>query len=101
MSTAIQEIPDLSQYEPSKDSLLKKYILITGATDGIGKALSHACANLGAELLLLGKDEDRLQSLAEELSSTSKIDHEYYALDFSIAGEGDYVKFAEHIAREK
>ena len=100
MPISNQECPDLSQYKGDKNLLLKKYILITGATGGIGKALAHTCANLGAELLLLGKNENRLKLLTDELSASSKVNHEYYVLDFNIAGENDYIKFAEFLAKK-
>ena len=98
MSISYQEILDLSQYETSKNFLLHKFILITGSTDGIGRELARSCSSLGAELLLLGKNEERLKSFTEELSNTSEIKHDYYVLDFSVAGESDYIKFAQFIA---
>ena len=38
-----------------------KVVLITGATRGIGRAGAEAMATLGAELVLVGRDEKRLQ----------------------------------------
>jgi len=42
-------------------SLKGKVVLITGATRGIGRAGAEAMAALGAELVLVGRDEGRLQ----------------------------------------
>jgi NAD(P)-dependent dehydrogenase (short-subunit alcohol dehydrogenase family) len=42
-------------------SLKGKRILITGASSGIGRQCAIRCADAGAELLLLGRDEARLQ----------------------------------------
>jgi len=84
-------------FDCNSNYLNGRTILITGATDGIGKALAHSCAAHGANLLLLGKNENILKSLIEVLSNSSAADHLYYAMDFSIAGEGDYINFAEYI----
>jgi NAD(P)-dependent dehydrogenase (short-subunit alcohol dehydrogenase family) len=42
-------------------------ILITGATDGLGKALAHRLAADGASLILHGRDPGRLAATAEEI----------------------------------
>lgn len=42
-------------------------VLITGATDGLGRALAHALARQGARLLLHGRDPRRLRETADEL----------------------------------
>jgi NAD(P)-dependent dehydrogenase (short-subunit alcohol dehydrogenase family) len=43
-------------------------ILITGATDGLGRALAERLAREGEELLLHGRDPDRLARVADELA---------------------------------
>jgi len=88
---------DLNQYKPEENSFNQKYIVVTGATDGIGRALSIACAQLGAQLLLISKNEKKLETLIEEISTSSHENHNYYTIDFSTAGETDYIKFAEHL----
>lgn len=44
-----------------------KVILITGASRGLGHALSHTFAKEGAELILVAKRTDGLERLADEL----------------------------------
>ncbi|MGF7236203.1 MAG: SDR family NAD(P)-dependent oxidoreductase [Frankia sp.] len=43
-------------------------ILITGATDGLGRALAHRLAAGGAQLILHGRDPVRLESTAAQIS---------------------------------
>jgi len=44
-----------------------KTILVTGATSGIGKATALTCAGLGAKVLAVGRNQERLDSLMLEL----------------------------------
>ena len=42
-------------------SLQGKCILVTGASSGIGRGIAIACAQMGAKVVLSGRNEDRLQ----------------------------------------
>lgn len=68
------------QYNPF--SLYNKYILVTGASSGIGRAISIACAQMGANLIITGRNEDRL---CETLSMLHKGDHKYIGADLTKA----------------
>lgn len=52
-------------------SLQGKTILVTGASSGIGQATAVACAQMGAEVVITGRDAGRLQTTAD-LSGTVK-----------------------------
>ncbi len=90
----------VDQYIPQENSFSQKHIVITGATDGIGRALALSCAQYGAKILLISKNEKKLSSLIEELSQFSNANHSFYLIDFSIAGESDYIKFAEYLTQK-
>lgn len=53
-------------------SLEGKYILVTGASSGIGRGIAVACAKMGARVVLSGRNETRLQ---ETLSLMSRDGH--------------------------
>jgi len=100
MFKSSHDLPNLISYKPEEGLLSDKFIIITGATDGIGKALAYSCAQQNAELLLIAKDENKLNALIQELSKKTDAEHHSYPIDFSIAEETDYIKFSEYIAEK-
>lgn len=48
-------------------SLNSKYILVTGATDGIGKETAFELAKMGATVLMHGRNENRVKITVEEI----------------------------------
>ncbi|KAL7553477.1 hypothetical protein ACHAWF_016752 [Thalassiosira exigua] len=46
-----------------------KYAVVTGATDGIGKAYSLALAKRGMSLVLISRTESKLKAVAEEIDA--------------------------------
>lgn len=57
---------------------IKKNILITGASSGIGEALAYACAKRGMNLALVARRHQRLDNLAETL-------RDYYGVQVEVA----------------
>lgn len=47
-----------------------KVVLITGATGDFGKAFAHRFAALGADLILVGRDADKVAALSQALRDT-------------------------------
>jgi 3-oxoacyl-[acyl-carrier protein] reductase len=56
--------------------------IVCGSTRGIGKAIAHELALLGAAVTLLARDEARLKSVKEELPRNHGQQHEYLIADF-------------------
>ena len=65
-------------------SLSGKTILVTGASSGIGRGFAIACAGMGAQLILTGRNITRLQ---ETLSALEGEGHSYIAADLTNAQE--------------
>ncbi|MGL4901340.1 MAG: SDR family NAD(P)-dependent oxidoreductase, partial [Shewanella sp.] len=53
------------------EGLQDKVVVITGASEGIGRALALALAQSGARLVLSARNEARLGSLADEIAQLS------------------------------
>lgn len=63
---------------------MTKHILITGATDGIGKATAHALATRGITLVIVGRNPDKTQQVAQEIkAATYNKDVHYLIADLS------------------
>lgn len=65
-------------------SLSGKYILVTGASSGIGRAIAIACARMGANVILTGRNQQRLESA---LSMMPAGDHYIIPADLNIKEE--------------
>jgi len=80
---------------------LKKYgswAVITGATDGIGKAYAQELARKGLNVFLVSRTESKLKELAEEISSKYKVEARIFALDFSRATPSAFQQLGKTIA---
>jgi dehydrogenase/reductase SDR family protein 12 len=55
--------------DPAPDALVGRTALVTGATGGLGRATAEALAELGASVLLVGRDRGRLDDLRASLEA--------------------------------
>ena len=62
-------------------SLSHKTVVITGASSGIGRACAISCAEMGAKVVLLGRDLERLEATRKAMRESS--DHLLYAVDLT------------------
>ncbi len=66
-----------------KKNLEGKVVLITGATDGIGKQGARELAQMGAKVVLVGRNEIKCQQTVEEITGGSVIPAEYMVADLT------------------
>ena len=62
---------------------MKQYILITGASSGIGYEMAQQLAALKYNLILTARSEDKLAAMQQELSPKYGITVQYIAKDLS------------------
>jgi NAD(P)-dependent dehydrogenase (short-subunit alcohol dehydrogenase family) len=56
-----------SETDPAPGALDGRTVAITGPTSGIGRAAARACRDLGANVVLIGRDPQRTEALHAEL----------------------------------
>jgi NAD(P)-dependent dehydrogenase (short-subunit alcohol dehydrogenase family) len=77
-----------------------KVILITGAGDGIGKAVSLECAKRGATIILLGKTTQKLEQVYDEIKASDSPEPAIYPMDLAGASAHDYYNLSDTIDKE-
>lgn len=68
-------------------SLKGKFALICGSTQGIGFATAKVLATLGANCILMARNEDSLKKAVQQLSTEQGQQHRYHIADFSEKGQ--------------
>ena len=63
-------------------SLVGKTILVTGASSGIGRAIAIACSQQGANVVVTGRNQERLHATLDALAGEG---HQVFAVDLTIA----------------
>lgn len=64
-----------------------KTALVSGSTQGIGKAVALKLAEMGAKVVLLARNEDKLKAVLKELSTENQQAHDYLVADFANPSE--------------
>lgn len=87
-------------YRPAPDLLAGRIILVTGASDGIGRAISLGFARYGASVVLLGRSISKLESVYDEIMEAGGPPPAMYPLDLAGATPRDYADLASRIDSE-
>ena len=85
---------------PAPAALEKRTLLITGAANGIGRALALACARLGASTILVDIDKKRLESLYDEIESGNLAPATLVPLDLFKCDSNSFEELAQHLQTE-
>jgi NAD(P)-dependent dehydrogenase (short-subunit alcohol dehydrogenase family) len=93
-------IPDLRHYVARPDLLAGRIILVTGASDGIGRAVAKALAAHGAAVVLHGRSVKKLEKVYDEIVAAGHPRPAMLPLDLEKALAQDYDAFAAAIDKE-
>ncbi len=92
---------DPKSYNAADQSLAGKIVLITGASDGIGRALAIRSAELGAQVVLHGRNVKKLEAVYDEIMSRNNCPRPSIAVvDLATATSNQYQALAESIETE-
>ncbi|HEX7013023.1 MAG TPA: YciK family oxidoreductase [Steroidobacteraceae bacterium] len=91
---------DPRTYTPAVDVLRDRVILITGASDGIGKAVALAAAAHGARVILHGRNVRKLEAVYDTIVAAKHPRPSILPLDFEKAGPDEYDKLVAALDQE-
>ncbi|TNL06877.1 YciK family oxidoreductase [Kosakonia cowanii] len=84
-------------YQPKRDLLNGRIILVTGASDGIGKEAALTYARHGASLILLGRNEEKLRHVAQQVKDEGQT-AQWFILDMATCTPEACQQLASEIA---
>jgi len=81
-------------HDKAKADLRDRVVLITGASGGLGRVLSIACAAAGATVVLHGRVVRKLEALYDEIKRDGHPEASILPLDFATASADDFANVA-------
>ena len=91
---------EISHYTPASDLLRERVILVTGASDGIGKAVARAYAAHGATVVLLSRNIKGLEQVYDEIEAAGHPQPALYPMNLEGAAPHDYDDLAARLQTE-
>jgi NAD(P)-dependent dehydrogenase (short-subunit alcohol dehydrogenase family) len=90
----------LERYEPAPDLLAGRVILVTGAGQGLGRAVALACAAHGATVALLGRKQEKLEATYDAICEAQGPEPAMVPLDLAAAGGAEFDSLAALLRRD-
>lgn len=97
------EYPELTEaarhwrYQPGRGLLKGRTILVTGAGDGIGRTAALTYALFGANVVLLGRTQEKLEAVYDAITAWTQSDPAIVPYDLAIADADAFDELAEHV----
>ena len=85
-------------YQPKQDLLQGRIILVTGASDGIGREAAQTYARYGATVILLGRNEEKLRQVARTIADENGTQPQWFTLDLLTCTSEECHQLAQRIA---
>jgi len=85
-------------YQPKSTLLDNRIILVTGASDGIGREAAITYARYGASVILLGRNEEKLHAVIEEITKIGGNLARGFVLDYDSADAAACQRLGEQLA---
>jgi NAD(P)-dependent dehydrogenase (short-subunit alcohol dehydrogenase family) len=86
------------RYRPAQDLLAGRTILVTGAGDGIGACAAKTFASYGANVVLLGRGQAKLEAVFDAITHDTDTDPTIVPCDLEIATVDAYTDLNNQIA---
>ncbi len=88
------------KYSPSADLLHNRVILVTGASDGIGKAVALSYAAHGATVILLARSLSKLEQIYDDIAAAGYPQPAIYPMNLEAATPKDFDDLAATLNAE-
>ncbi|HWH42999.1 MAG TPA: SDR family NAD(P)-dependent oxidoreductase [Usitatibacter sp.] len=82
-------------YAGTADALAGRVVLVTGAGQGLGRAVALACAKAGATVALLGRKQARLEAAYDEITAAGAPEPAMVPLDLAEADDAACERLAQ------
>lgn len=90
----------MRNYQANADALRERVILVTGAGDGIGRAVARSLGAYGATVILLGRSIRKLERVYDELEQVGAPHPAIYPMNLEGATPKDYADLAQVVEQE-
>lgn len=88
-------MPDtLAAFLPTRDCLRQRTVLITGAGQGLGRALALECASHGATVILLGRTLAKLEGAYDDIIAAGHAEPVLMPMDLAKSSDHDFDQMA-------